>query len=58
MCETCNGEKVVINENTVMAGFFPCPDCNQTGRKQSLKPVIEMLEQMLVKAQALEGKTA
>lgn len=58
MCETCNGEKVVINENPFMAGFFPCPDCNTTGRKQSLKPVIEMLDQMLAKAQALEGKTA
>ncbi|WP_169744075.1 thioredoxin domain-containing protein [Bacillus altitudinis] len=58
MCETCNGSKVVINENTFKAGFFPCPDCNHTGQKQSLKPVIEMLDQMLVKAQALEGKTA
>lgn len=58
MCNTCNGSKVVINENTFMAGFFPCPECNQTGQKQSLKPVIEMLDQMLAKAQALEGKTA
>ncbi|MBB6601791.1 hypothetical protein HW432_05790 [Bacillus pumilus] len=58
MCNTCNGEKVVINENTFMAGFFPCPECNTTGRKQSLKPVIEQLNQMLAKAQALEGKTA
>lgn len=41
-----------------MAGFFPCPECNTTGRKQSLKPVIEMLDQMLAKAEALEGKTA
>lgn len=58
MCNTCNGEKVVINENTFMVGFFPCPECNHTGQKQSLKPVIEMLDQMLEKAQALEGKTA
>ncbi|MGG0619706.1 hypothetical protein ABE007_17805 [Bacillus altitudinis] len=58
MCETCNGEKVVINENTFMAGFYPCPECNHTGQKQSLKPVIEQLNQMLAKAQALEGKTA
>ncbi|WP_255233635.1 hypothetical protein [Bacillus altitudinis] len=58
MCETCNGSKVVINENTFMAGFFPCPECNTTGRKQSLKPVIEMLDRMLVEARALEGKTA
>lgn len=41
-----------------MAGYYPCPECNTTGRKQSLKPVIEMLDQMLVKARALEGKTA
>ncbi|PYH25631.1 hypothetical protein US8_03434 [Bacillus altitudinis] len=41
-----------------MAGYYPCPECNTTGRKQSLKPVIEMLNQMLAKAEALEGKTA
>lgn len=41
-----------------MAGYYPCPECNTTGHKQSLKPVIEMLDQMLVKARALEGKTA
>ena len=58
MCNTCNDEKVLINENPFMAGFFPCPDCNTTGRKQSLKPVIEMLDRMLVEARALEGKTA
>ncbi|MDF2002726.1 hypothetical protein P2Q02_08640 [Bacillus pumilus] len=58
MCETCNGSKGVINENTFMAGYYPCPECNQTGRKQSLKPVIEMLDQMLAKARSLEGKTA
>ncbi|CAI7725834.1 hypothetical protein WT0BACILLUS_02740 [Bacillus altitudinis] len=58
MCEPCNGSKVVINENTFMAGFFPCPDCNTTESKQSLKPVIEMLDRMLVEARALEGKTA
>ncbi len=54
MCNTCNGEKVVINENTFMAGFFPCPECNQTGRKKSLKPIIEQLNQMLVEARAMK----
>lgn len=58
MCNTCNGEKVIIGETSFMAGYYPCPDCNTTGRKQSLKPVIEQLNQMLAKAQALEGKTA
>ncbi|KDE26828.1 hypothetical protein BA81_12455 [Bacillus safensis FO-36b] len=54
MCNTCNGEKVVINENTFMAGFFPCPECNQTGRNKSLKPVIEQLNQMLVEARVMK----
>ncbi|WP_217609029.1 hypothetical protein [Bacillus sp. GbtcB10] len=58
MCNTCNGERVVIGETSFMAGYYPCPECNTTGRKQSLKPVIEMLDRMLVEARALDGKTA
>ncbi|WP_414092446.1 hypothetical protein [Bacillus altitudinis] len=54
MCNTCNGEKVVIGETSFMAGYYPCPECNQTGRKKSLKSVIEQLNQMLVETRAMK----
>ncbi|MFS0655680.1 hypothetical protein [Bacillus sp. 179-C3.3 HS] len=60
MCNTCNGKKVIINtygENTYMAGFHPCPTCNNTG-KRSLQGFIDLVNEKLAEAEALEVKTA